>query len=143
MVQGGDLSNACDGSVSRSIYLESDHFSDENFVRRHSQAGCLSMANRGPNTNGSQFFITLKECPHLDGKHVVFGQVVEGMDVVNQIAKVPTDIGDKPRIPVQIFDCGELDLATGLVKKDQSGLISEPKEMPSFTGKPVPKKREA
>jgi cyclophilin family peptidyl-prolyl cis-trans isomerase len=75
------------------------------------------MANKGPNSNGSQFFITLKECPHLDGKHVVFGQVVEGMSVVNEIAKVPTDIQDKPKIPVLIFDSGELDLGTGMLKR--------------------------
>jgi len=72
MLQGGDLSNAQDGSVSRSIYSD-PYFADENFMRRHSQAGVVSMANKGPDTNGSQFFITLKECPHLDGKHVVFG----------------------------------------------------------------------
>ena len=82
------------------------YFKDENFVRRHAHAGLLSMANCGANTNASQFFVTLKECPHLDGKHVVFGQVVEGMQTIRDIAKVPTDMYEKPKIPVHIVDCG-------------------------------------
>lgn len=93
-----------DGSGGESIYGK--HFKDENFSRRHAHAGVVSMANIGRNTNASQFFITLNPCPHLDGKHVVFGQVIEGMDVVREIAKVPTDVYDKPRIPVHIFSCG-------------------------------------
>ena len=66
------------------------------------------MANRGPDTNSSQFFVTLGECAHLDGKHVVFGQCVSGMKVIEEIAKVPTDLNEKPRIPVHIFDCGQV-----------------------------------
>jgi peptidyl-prolyl isomerase G (cyclophilin G) len=65
----------------------------------------------------------LKECPHLDGKHVVFGQVIDGMDVLREMAKVPTDVQDKPRIPVHIFDCGELEISSGLVKRSQSDTI--------------------
>lgn len=116
VMQGGDIENG-DGSGGESIYGPS--FNDENFERRHAHAGLLSMANCGPDTNASQFFITLKPCPHLDGRHVVFGQVVDGMDVIFECAKVPTDMNDKPRIPVTIYDCGEVDTKVQHIGEDE------------------------
>ncbi|XP_027213537.2 peptidyl-prolyl cis-trans isomerase D isoform X2 [Penaeus vannamei] len=103
MVQGGDFTNH-DGTGGESIY--GDKFEDENFEYKHSSEGILSMANAGPNTNGSQFFITLTATPHLDGKHVVFGRVVKGLGVTKILEKVKTD-GDKPVERCEIYDCGE------------------------------------
>ncbi|KAE8008972.1 hypothetical protein FH972_005430 [Carpinus fangiana] len=103
MVQGGDTS-ARDGSGGESIY--GLKFEDENFELKHERKGMLSMANSGPNTNGSQFFITTTRTSHLDGKHVVFGKVVKGMGVVRSIEHVTID-GDSPTADVLIVDCGE------------------------------------
>jgi len=105
-VQGGDFIYG-NGSGGESIYGE--FFKDENFQRRHACAGLLSMANKGRNTNSSQFLITVKACPHLDGKNIVFGQVVDGMDIVRQISKLPTDFNQRPKVKIYIFDCGDFD----------------------------------
>jgi len=105
MIQGGDFT-AGDGTGGESIYGEK--FADENFIIKHTKAGQLSMANAGPGTNGSQFFITCKDTPHLDGKHVVFGHVVDGMDIIKQIENLPCGQNDKPEMDIIVEDCGEM-----------------------------------
>eukprot|EP00047_Mylnosiga_fluctuans_P018448 m.71170 g.71170 ORF g.71170 m.71170 type:complete len:169 (-) comp7623_c0_seq1:64-570(-) len=104
MCQGGDFTNH-NGTGGKSIYGEK--FADENFKLKHTKPGQLSMANAGPNTNGSQFFITTVATPWLDGRHVVFGEVVSGLDVVSAIEKVGTSPTGKVTAPVKITDCGE------------------------------------
>ncbi|KAJ1989875.1 hypothetical protein GGI25_000019 [Coemansia spiralis] len=104
MMQAGDFTNG-DGTGGKSIYGEK--FNDENFTLSHDCPGLLSMANAGPNTNGSQFFITMDKAPWLDGKHVVFGKVIKGMEVVRMVealgdAKTPL----KPKKSITIYDSG-------------------------------------
>lgn len=104
MLQGGDFTHGT-GVGGKSIY--GGKFPDENFVKKHERPGLLSMANAGPNTNGSQFFITTVPCPWLDGKHVVFGEVCEGMDVVKKIESMGSSSGST-KARIIIAKSGEL-----------------------------------
>jgi peptidylprolyl isomerase len=113
--QGGDFTRG-DGTGGESIYGEK--FKDENFKMKHSGKGCLSMANAGPNTNGSQFFICTGQTPHLDGKHVVFGKVVSGYEVVQKCERVGSNSG-KTSKKVVIADCGEVSANDGPSSKRQ------------------------
>lgn len=102
VLQGGDFTKG-DGTGGRSIYGR--FFEDENFKLRHDDYGMVSMANSGPNLNGSQFFITFGPQPHLDGKHVVFGKVIEGFDTL----KILEGYGSNDGVPIKtikIKDCG-------------------------------------
>ncbi|ERF70942.1 Peptidyl-prolyl cis-trans isomerase D [Endocarpon pusillum Z07020] len=104
MIQGGDFT-AFNGTGGESIYGEK--FDDENFEIKHEKPFLLSMANSGPGTNGSQFFVTTVPTPHLDGKHVVFGEVLNGKNIVRKIENLPTQ-SDTPQQEVKVVDCGEL-----------------------------------
>lgn len=119
MIQGGDFQNG-NGTGGESIY--GDKFEDENFELKHDKPGLLSMANCGPNTNGSQFFITTVPCPHLDGKHVVFGEVKKGLGIVNQLESVQCE-NDTPVVKCIIENCGQYKPGEdfGLVENDSTG----------------------
>jgi cyclophilin family peptidyl-prolyl cis-trans isomerase len=103
MIQGGDITRG-DGTGGYSVYGEK--FDDENFNLTHNQPGMLSMANSGPNTNNSQFFITIKKTPWLDNKHVVFGIIISGFDVIKKIESYETDEKDRPFEDIIIKNCG-------------------------------------
>ena len=105
MAQGGDFT-AGNGTGGESIY--GNKFADENFTIKHEKPFLLSMANAGPNTNGSQFFITFKETPWLDGRHTVFGEVLEGEDVVLALEKIGSGSGTTSKKAV-IAGSGKLD----------------------------------
>ncbi|KAK5583988.1 hypothetical protein RB653_005595 [Dictyostelium firmibasis] len=104
MIQGGDFTHGI-GVGGESIYGRT--FKDENFKIKH-KIGCLSMANSGKDTNGSQFFITTADTRHLDGGHVVFGEVIEGMDIIKKVENSKTYPNDQPVSACIVDDCGEI-----------------------------------
>ena len=103
MAQGGDFTNF-NGTGGESIY--GNKFADEGFLYKHKGEGVLSMANAGPNTNGSQFFLTFVDCPWLDSGHVVFGKITDGLNVLREIESVGSGSGQTSK-KVKIEDCGE------------------------------------
>jgi cyclophilin family peptidyl-prolyl cis-trans isomerase len=105
MCQGGDFTRR-NGAGGESIY--GANFPDESFTRKHDTHGLLSMANRGPNTQSSQFFMTTRPTPHLDGKHVVFGKIVSGYNILEIMENEGVDANDRPLHNVMIANCGEL-----------------------------------
>ncbi|XP_050419691.1 uncharacterized protein LOC126832786 isoform X2 [Adelges cooleyi] len=122
MVQTGDFS-AGNGTGGESIF--GGTFPDENFDLKHDQPFLLSMANRGPDTNGSQFFITTQPTPHLDGVHVVFGRVVSGQPVVMQIEELGVDKNSRPLQDAKVVKCGELVLKSKIKQVEDHAIDSE------------------
>lgn len=118
MIQGGDYENF-NGTGGSSIYGEK--FDDENFELKHDEPFLLSMANAGPNTNGSQFFVTTVKTPHLDGKHVVFGKVISGKSVIRKVERTETGESDRPLKECKVINCGILNEGDPLVIDDGMG----------------------
>ncbi|XP_011303250.1 peptidyl-prolyl cis-trans isomerase cyp11 isoform X2 [Fopius arisanus] len=138
MIQGGDFSGG-NGTGGESIY--GGTFSDENFTLKHDKPFLLSMANRGKDTNGSQFFITTQPAPHLDNVHVVFGEVVSGQDCVLHIEGLPVDRMSRPLQDVKVVHCGELVLKAKSKDETRSSKKVRSSDSISDSGKRSSKKR--
>ncbi|KAF1761464.1 hypothetical protein GCK72_009720 [Caenorhabditis remanei] len=125
MIQGGDITDG-DGRGGFSVYGR--YFDDEKFVLKHTKPYLLSMANKGPNSNSSQFFITTAPAPHCNGKHVVFGEVVRGQETVDLIENLDVDEKSKPRGKVLITNCGEMIRKKKLAKTEEEMAALEAKK---------------
>lgn len=132
-IQAGDFDFG-NGKGGESIYGE--HFDDENFERKHDKPFLLSMANSGPNTNGAQFFITSKALPHLDGKHVVFGEAMGGLDLLLKLEAYGTHSG-APKFECVISDCGEVAGTSAAKFRELTSKKSAPESLDTF-GNPLP-----
>jgi len=121
MMQGGDTTMG-NGTGGMSIY--GSKFEDEGVWFPHTHKGVLSMANSGPNTNGSQFFICFKDTPHLNEKHTIYGRVISGWEICEKAEQVKTGANDVPEKTVQIADCGELTGDDKLGEEDCHFLIT-------------------
>ncbi|KAK7881832.1 hypothetical protein WMY93_030241 [Mugilogobius chulae] len=128
MIQGGDFTDG-NGRGGESIY--GGYFEDENFTLKHDKAHLLSMANRGKDTNGSQFFITTNTAPHLDGVHVVFGLVISGFEVIKKIEGLKTDSASRPYADVRVVDCGQL------ITKSANDVLEDIKKQESRSTEPL------
>jgi len=122
MAQGGDFTKG-NGTGGESIYGKK--FADENFKLRHTEKYLLSMANSGKNTNGSQFFVTFAQTPHLDRKHVVFGRVERGQEIIAKIQSVPTNAGDEPKAKIKVVKCGQMKLKVRTVEEKPAEKAAE------------------
>ena len=140
-IQGGDIT-AGDGTGGESIYEPGSsnpktdlwgNFADETFLG-HTEEGLLSMANNGKDRNSSQFFVTLKNLSYLNGKHVVFGKVVDGMDIIRRIGNLGTDAKERPLNPVKISDCGEIKVQNGKETWIRASEVSGAKTLNPSTG---------
>ncbi|ETO10517.1 hypothetical protein RFI_26861 [Reticulomyxa filosa] len=123
MIQAGDITRG-NGMGGESIF-EKEEFEDENFQLKHDTEGLISMANRGPNTNGSQFFIACGPAPHLDNKHVVFGKVISGMKIVRAIENIPVNLKNRPKFPVEIVECGDMKVLRNIEKQIEEEMLNE------------------
>ena len=130
MAQGGDFTKG-NGTGGESIYGKK--FGDESFKIQHNVKHLLSMANSGPNTNGSQFFITFAKTSHLNGKHVVFGRVERGQAIIDAMERTPTDERDKPRRQIKIAKSGQMRLKKEFADKSASGEEGKEGSSPSRT----------